>query len=1299
MFASSDRGEVGSWESGVSSADPMSPTATPQFTHLHLHSEYSLLDGANRITPLLQRVADLGMTSVALTDHGNLFGAAEFFLAANAVGIKPILGIEAYVAPEQRTMRAKSKIGPDGGFHLVLLARTSEGWGNLVKLSSDAYLNGFYHKPRMDRETLRTWSQGLIAINGHLGSSLAYHLVQFEQTGDEKYWKAAVEEARWHADVFGLDEHGEPCFYVELQRIGVEKQTSINPLLIKLATELGLPLVCDNDAHFLTAEDHNTHDTLCCISMGRTKEDPDRLTYPTGLYVKSPDEMSELFKDVPEAIENTNRIAGRCDATIDFSTSHAPVVRVTAPDESPHWDGEGDPTEWFKDWCTRIELHPFDAERDTDADRSELETECDRALLLLAEAGLIWRYGSDGITDEIRARCERELRILSEKRISAYFLICWDFVNWARQRGIPASARGSGVGTMVGYVLGLSNACPVTFGLLFERFTDPDRDEYPDIDIDICQNGRGEVIQYVREKYGHVAQIITFGRLKARAAIKDVSRVMGLEPVEGQRLSNLVPPELNITIAQARASSPDFGAEYEKNPMSRRVIDEAERLEGHARHAGVHAAGVVVATQPLDTIVPLCRVSGNDEAVTQWDGPTCERAGLLKMDFLGLRTLSTLELARELVRVTLDESEIWSAVGRSPGDGPHPLDLDRIPWDNQQVLDLFRRGDTSGIFQFESSGMRQLLREMQPDRLEDLIAANALYRPGPMDLIPEYNARMHGKRPVPSVHPIVDGFTAETYGVMVYQEQIMQIVHGLGDIPLRQAYTLIKAISKKKVEVIDSARSGFIEGASQRGLGKDEAEELFELILKFAGYGFNKSHSTGYAIIAYQAAWLKTWFPVQYMAAVLTYESGAKKTEDWAPYLDDCRHTRFSNHTDGMPNIGIEVRGPDINQSRHRFTVVHDEHLSPSSYNGAIRFGLGGIKGAGKNAVEGLIAERDANGPFSSIWNLCERAKPGTVNRATLEALIKAGALDSIHSMSKRAALVGEAESALRAGQKLKKDEDSGQGQLFGGGDAVEEEACQFALPDVPPWSDRATLAYERELLGFHLSGHPIDEHDAAFKTYCTCSIAQLSEVPMGRQIRLGAMIASTRIVTIQRGRNAGQRMAMLSLQDRAASIDAVMFSDHFARDSAMVTADAVVIAEGHLDINNRSGEQQFIVERLVRPNEAARFLTERIELRVPFKKGESPQAAGERLRMTAGVIKQAGAANIADGAHPANVVLHLDLPEHMVTLKSDFRVVPHDELVRQLTEMLGGREQIQLVGSVPKAKPNGRGKYAKKQS
>ncbi len=1264
-------------------------TKPPRFTHLHLHSEYSLLDGHNRIQRLVDRIAELGMDSVAVTDHGNLFAAAEFYTIATRAGIKPILGIEAYVAPESRTMRKKSELGPDGGFHLVLLARNDVGWGNLLRLSSDAYLNGFYHKPRMDKETLAAHAEGLIAINGHLGSSLAYHLLKWERTQDQKHREEACREAKWHAEVFGPDEQGAPCFYVELQRNGVADQTAINPHLIQLARELDLPLVCDNDAHFLKAEDHDSHDTLCCISMGRTKDDPSRLTYPRDIFVKSPEEMAELFADLPEAVENTARIADRCSATIDFEANHAPIVRVTAPNDPPHWDGETDLTDWFKDWCTRFDLHPFDAEKDADVERSELEAECDRALRSLAEAGLIWRYGADGIDEAIRARCERELHILSEKQISAYFLICWDFVNWARQRGIPASARGSGVGTMVGYVLGLSNACPVKYGLLFERFTDPDRSEYPDIDIDICQNGRGDVIRYVREKYGHVAQIITFGRLKARAAIKDVARVLGLEATEGQRLSNLIPDELNISLQDSLASSSEFKAEYNSNPMARRVIDEAQRLEGHARHAGVHAAGVVVATQPLDTIVPLCRLSGHDEAVTQWDGPTCERAGLLKMDFLGLRTLSTLELARELVQVTLSEQEVWKAVGRTPGEGPHPLDLDRIPLDDQKVLDLFRRGDTSGIFQFESSGMRQLLREMQPDRLEDLIAANALFRPGPMDLIPEYNARKHGKQKVPSVHPVVDEFTAETYGIMVYQEQVMQIVHGLGDIPLRQAYSLIKAISKKKVDVIDAARGGFITGAAEKGLSESESESLFDLILKFAGYGFNKSHSTGYAIIAYQTAWMKTWFPVQYMAAVLTFESGAKKTEDWAPYLEDCRTVRFSDHTKAEPHEGIVVRGPDINESRHRFTVVHEDQTVATSLCGSIRFGLGGIKGVGRAAVEAIIGERDRHGPYRSIWNLCERVAAGSVNRATLEALIKSGALDSLHGMQSRAAMCADVEASLKAGQSMAKDAAAGQGLLFRGGEDAEaaSDPTPATLPDVPQWPKPESLSYERELLGFHVSGHPLDQHAEVLRTYCTSNISSLREAPLKRAVRVGAMVSSSRILTIQRGSNAGQKMAIVTLQDRTASIEAVMFSDHFAVDGHLVSTDATVIVEGQLDINNRSGDRQFVIERVVDPHDAGRRLTDRIELHLPFIEGESENATNDRMRMAAGVLKQAGASQISDGGHPASVVLHVDLPDRMVTLKSRFRVVPHDELVHQLNDMLGGEGSVRLVGTLPRSK------------
>ena len=1268
------------------------PDASNGFTHLHLHTEYSLLDGGNTIGKLVERVKELGMDAVAVTDHGNLHAAVEFHTAAKAAGIKPILGIEAYVAPNERTLRARTDDGPPGGFHLVLLAENDIGWRNLLRLSSDSFLNGFYHKPRMDKSTLSQWSEGLIAINGHLGSSLAWHLVKFEETGDEAHFQRACDEARWHAEAFPPNADGAPCFFVELQMHDVQMQQAINPHLARLAKELDLPLVGDNDAHFLGADDHDAHDTLCCISMGRTKDDDARLKYSTELYVKSPEQMARLFAEWPETIENAANIGKRCNVDLDFNASHAPVVDANGPDEDPVWDGETNRTEWYKAWCRKFELLPFDAQRDTHLNVSQLEQACDSVLRRLCEGGLIWRYGNDGVTDDIRQRLERELRILADKHISAYFLIVWDFVDWARQRGIPANARGSGVGTMVGYVLGLSNACPVQYGLLFERFTDPNRSEYPDIDIDICQNGRGEVIRYVREKYGHVAQIITFGRLKARAAIKDVARVFGLTPLEGQRIANLVPVELNITIDAALESGQDFRSEYDNNPQARRVIDEARKLEHHARHAGVHAAGVVIATQPLDTIVPLCRVSGHDEAVTQWDGPTCEKVGLLKMDFLGLRTLSTLELAKSLIRDTLDDDAIHAAVGRTADDGgPHPLDLDRIPYDNQQVLSLFQRGETSGVFQFESGGMRQLLREMRPDRLEDLIAANALYRPGPMDLIPDYCGRKHGTSDVPSIHEVVDGFTSETYGIMVYQEQVMQIVHGLGDVPLREAYTLIKAISKKKEDVINAVRPKFVHGAAEKGMAQYEAEQLFDLILRFAGYGFNKSHSTGYAIIAFQTAWLKTFFPVQYMAAVLTYESAAKKTEDWATYLEECRTIRFTDDTEAASHRGVRVSPPDINQSDASFTVVYDPDEARTALTGSIRFGLGAIKGVGTAAVETIAAERARGGAFKTVWDLCERVSGRAANRATLESLVSAGALDSLHGSDCRASVFATIDKAMKAGSERAKDVASGQGALFGGG--ADGDDAGITMDDPPlehaaPWSKRQLLAAEREHLGFHISGHPLDEYEPLLKVYATNTIPALAKCPTGSRVVIGATVSGCRIVTPTKGRNAGQRMAILTLQDRGGSIEAVLFSDAFRACGELATIDQVVFAVA--ETGQRNGDLQLVVDRLIAPADARRFLTERIELNIGRIDGDEAGDLRNRLDMAAGLLRRSGGARVADGARAAEVYLHGSNGNTSVMWRSNMRIVPHDELIGQLQGLLGG-DTVRLVGRVPEGQRDDR--------
>ncbi|MFO0826643.1 MAG: DNA polymerase III subunit alpha [Phycisphaerales bacterium] len=1276
----------------------------PVFAHLHLHTEYSLLDGGNRVDRLLAHVKALGMDAVAVTDHGNLFGAMEFFTKAKAANVKPIMGIEAYVAPDRdgkpgdRRDRTHTGVA-DGGFHLVLLAETLAGWKNLLKLSSDSFLNGFYYKPRMDKSTLAEWRDGLIAINGHLGSSIAFHLTNFVRTKDDRHWKLALDEARWHASTFAPNERGEPRFYVELQR-HVPEQEEINPHLVRLARELGLPLVCDNDSHFLRREDWDIHDTLCCISMGKTKSAEDRLQYSKELYVKSPEEMRELFSDAPEAVENAARIAARCNVDLKSNANYAPVVKVKHPGEPPTYVS-GDLTEWFKEYCSRFELIPFDSTKDTESPQ-DLKEGCDRALRDLAEAGLIWRYGPQGITKEIRARAERELKILADKLISAYFLIVWDFVNWARQRGIPANARGSGVGTMVGYVLGLSNACPERYGLLFERFTDPDRSEYPDIDVDICQDGRAAVLDYVRKKYGHVAQIITFGRLKAKAAIKDVARVLGFSPADGQRFANLVPNELHITIDEAKQKEPELKRLYDEDAAVRTLLDSAEALEDHARNQGVHAAGVIIATQPLDNVVPLCRASGGEnEVVTQWDGPTCEKIGLLKMDFLGLRTLSTIELAKKLVRESLPEDAIWRAVGRekpakADASIAHPLDLDRIPFDDQRVLALFRRGDASGIFQFESGGMRKLLVDMQPDRLEDLIAANALYRPGPMDLIPDYNARKHGKQPVPQIHPIVDQYTRETYGIMVYQEQVMQVLHGLGGIPLRAAYTIIKAISKKKEDVINAARGDFVRGAGERGVDKRTAEELFDLILKFAGYGFNKSHSTGYAIIAYQTAYLKTYFPNQYMAAVLSFESQARKVEEWAVYLEDCKKTIFPDSAttkergaapSAKQHVGVEVKPPDINLSGEDFSVVFMPGEPRTNCHGHVRFGLKAIKGAGQQAIRAIVEERAKRGPFKSLFDVCERVDLKAVNKSVIESLVKAGAFDSLHSLDERASLLASIESAVAAGQSLASDRAAGQETFFGAFESAvpaQKQATSASLKRVPAWDRMTTLANEKEALGFHVSGHPLDQWREAIVTFCSTDSVGMQEVSHDAPVVIGGLVSRIRPTVTKQGR----KMAMMTLTDRRGTVDGVLFADTFAKYGDVLAIDRCVLLVGYADRGR--AEPCVIVDRVIPIELAAQHLAKRLDLIVDGVRGENDDPIEPVLKMVAGTVRQASSSVASLQGRPVPVSIHVDLADKRVTLVADrLTVVPDQQLLARLRHFLGASGVRVRGGYLPPRRPS----------
>jgi DNA polymerase III subunit alpha len=1367
------------------------------FVHLHLHTEYSLLDGGNRIDRLVRRVKELGMAAVGITDHGNLFGAVAFYLACREAGVKPILGVEAYITPpgKPRTDRTYGG-GGEGGYHLVLLAETLEGWNNLLYLCSEAYLTGFYYKPRIDREILQQHAAGLIAINGHLGSEIGDHLLDFERTGDQKYWDAAVESATWHARVFSQWPSGNvaewqsggdtvdsatsplPRFYIELQH-HIAEQNSINKHLIRLAQELRLPLVCDNDSHFLRAEDHDAHDTLICISTAKAKSDPGRMRYPAELYVKSPREMRELFAQYGDvgrqACDNTLRIAERCNVELPLGKNHAPLVRVeiNAEDEAglPRHDDPryaGDLTAWYQDYCSHFEVKPFKQEP-TQAELAIAKQECDRALRMLTEAGAIWRYGGKEHDPEIRTRLDRELGILIEKKISAYFLIVWDFVNWGRQSGVPALARGSGVGTMVGYVLGFSNACPVRYGLLFERFTDPDRSEYPDIDIDLCQDGRGRVIDYVRNKYGHVAQIITFGTLKARAAMRDIGRVLEIPLAEVDKLCKLVPEQLGMTLDQALEDAPDLKEKYQSDPRVQRLIDNARAIEGQARHASVHAAGVIVATRPLHEVVPLYRQSGaaDHEIVTQWDGPTCDRMGLLKMDFLGLRTISVMERCKQLIRQSLPEEEIWRAVGRSdehqqwrrgklterqsddaeprsasppchPATLPlslaHPLDLDRLTFDDQRIFEMFRRGETTGVFQFESPGMRRLLIEMKPDRLEDLIAANALFRPGPMDLIPDYNRRKHGTEPVPRIHPIVDRYTHETYGVMVYQEQVMQIVHGLGGIKLRDAYALIKNISKKKHDKIEKERPRFVEGAQNQGLSREQAQDLFELILKFAGYGFNKSHSTGYAIVAYQTAYLKTYFPNQYMAAFLTYESAANTASDWIPYLEDCKKTRFITPLpDGAARpvkIGVEVRPPDINLSQAEFTVVFEDGEPRTSHNGHVRFGLRAIKGAGDKAIETIIAERDGPAscldasiprclsspqttpsqtprPYTSIFEFCERilSRGQVVNKATIEALVKSGAFDAIHGRAARAALCATIEQAIAAAQKAARDKAAGQGALFGaGGDASQPtQAAPTPLASATPWTEAEILTAEKDVLGFYVTSHPLERWAAWIQAFMAIPAAEVRTRAARERILLGGLVQAVRTIVIKNGRSAGQKMAVVTLEDRSGTVEAVLFSDQYLKYGHLIQPDAQLFLLGDLDLSR--GEPQVVIDRALPIECAPREPIRTLDLLIDAVRmnGSSIPAMEQAAQLLAQAARGQGpATTLATPLKPIPIRVFVNLPisEHPVPIAvgEGWRTEPTPELLTAILRLLG-EGCFRLSGQLlPKDRDEQRERWAGRQ-
>ena len=1095
----------------------------PAFVHLHVHTHYSLLDGATRIEALVERAKKWDMPAVAITDHGNLFGAIEFYLAALKAGVKPIIGCEAYLASGDRRQRDKDETKES--YHLLLLAMNREGYQNLVRLSTMAYTEGFYRKPRIDKTILRELSGGLICTSTCIGGEIPQTFLSRDRA-------AAEDTAKTYLEIFGPDR-----FFIELQDHGMAEQRTVNPELADLAGRLGVATIVTNDVHYLEHDDVEAHDVLCCINTGKLLREEERFKFPSDqFYFKSAEEMASLFPNHSEALSNTLRVAEMCNVDLDLGKRHAPVYKV--PDEVTGADGG-----------------------------------------LLDDAGYLRRLVYEGgakrygvIGPELGERIEYELSVITSKGYASYFLIVWDCVRFARSNGIPVGARGSGCSSVVAHCLYISAPDPIRYELYFERFLDPDRDEMPDIDLDICQNGRGAVLDYVRGKYGHVAQIITFGTLKAKAVVKDVARVLGIGFDEANQLTKLVPSELNMTLDKALAQEPELKKRYLADPTVQRVIDIGRRLEGVARNAGVHAAGVVVADQPLVNFLPLCRASGGEALVTQFDGPTVEKVGLLKMDFLGLRTLTTLERARQLAE---------EATGTI-------IDLEGVDLKDQRVYELFSRGETKGVFQFESGGMRDVVMRMKPNRIEDLIAANALFRPGPMEYIPDYVARKHGQ-PWNTPHPIMTEVLSETYGIMVYQEQVSRLVNRLGGLELKTAFRLAKAISKKKTSMIEAMRGPFLAGCEKNGVRRDTAEQIFEDILKFGGYAFNKAHSTGYALVAYQTAWMKTYYPVEFMAALMTFELSS--IEKIAEYREECK------------GLGIGVEPPDINASEFDFVVegalghgaTAGDRASSTGTNAAftgaqrkrIRFGLGAIKGVGQKAVAAIVEERTRGGAFRSLFDFCERVETTAVNRATIEALICAGAFDTTGGMRK--ALFDAVDRAMTVGQSVQQDRRCGQLALFGMADAAASSTMPPASLSNAEWSEAEMLAREKAVLGFYITKHPLAHYEQLLSACVNATTADLVRLKDGHDVIVGGMITGVRTVTARTGRNAGKLLGIVTLEDLRGKVDAVLFPDEFVKFRSMLTPDVVVFVEGEVD--RRREEPSIRASRVVPLDQVARDL------------------------------------------------------------------------------------------------------------
>jgi len=1147
-----------------------------QFVHLHVHTQYSLLDGANQIDALVQEAKNFGMPAVAVTDHGNLFGAIEFYQKATAAGIKPIIGCEAYLAPKSRFDR-ESQFAHNEYYHLILLAANRTGYQNLLKLASKAYLEGFYYKPRVDKELLAEHHEGLVALSGCLSGEVP-SLIGKDRFDD------AVRTAAEYRDLFGKD-----SYFLEVQENGVPEQQVANQGLREIHKRLGIPLVATNDCHYLKKTDAKVHDILLCLQTGKTVNDPNRLRFNTDqLYVKSTEEMLAAFHEWPEAVWNTSRVAELCELNFTFGKSHLPHYTVPQGDT--------------------------------------LETYLDK----LAQKGLADRLRErpPRIPDaQYRQRLRDELTVITSMGFAGYFLIVWDIINFARSRGIPVGpGRGSSAGSLVAYALRITDLDPLVYGLLFERFLNPERVSLPDIDMDFCMDRRPEVINYVVDKYGkdHVCQIITFGTMKAKAAIRDVGRVMEMPYAEVDRLAKLVPDQLNITLDEALKAEPRLKELVDTDAKIREVFETACALEKSPRHAATHAAGVVISQDPLNAHVPLYKgTKETDEIVTQFPMGDVEKVGLVKFDFLGLKTLTMIAHAERLIN------------GARP-QGP-PFSIATIPFDDARTFELISLGQTAGVFQLESAGMRDLLTGLRPDRFEDIIASIALYRPGPMDLIPDFVKRKQGKIPITYEVPALEEILKETYGVIVYQEQVMAIANKAAGFTLGQADILRRAMGKKKPEEMAKLRAQFLEGAKKRKITDKKAEKLFELIQKFAGYGFNKSHAAAYAVVTYQTAYLKAHHPNEFMAALLTSEMG--NTDKVVRYINECR------------DLQIKVLPPDVNESGKDFSVVQE----------GIRFGLAAIKNVGEGAIEAIITARADGGPYVSFFDFCHRIDIRKLNKRALECLIKAGVFDS--TGARRAQLAAVLDRTVDQAMAAQQAASQGQTSIFAAFESSDDPASRRgtlpfdeSLPDLPEWDEDQLLKCEKELIGFYITSHPLARYADAVTRFSTTSTERLSEVTEAKEVKLCGLVGTVKQTMTKRG----DRMAYLTLEDLHGMVEVIVFPDLYKSASALITPDSAIQVTGTLDRGEKA--TRIKATKIAGLADLQTSAYTRVSIQV-----SSSNASSQSLHQLRDVLRR--------HPGPCPVYLNVTIPDHfesMIAVGHDLRVLPNDRLVGDIEALIG---------------------------